>query len=479
MAHQSFSEPKVKEPNVAGQFYTDNPTQLSSQIEQFINAAKVQPLDKHVDVLIAPHAGYIYSGSVAAHGFKAASNNTYSTVVILAPSHFFPFKGISIWQEGFFKTPLGDVEVDSQFTSSLIDANENFYFKEEVFDREHALEVEIPFLQETFEDFKIVPIIMGQPSMDVLKEFALALKNIIGNREDVLIVVSTDMSHYHEDQFARTMDARTIEAIKDLKAEQIFVECHKRTMEMCGFIPVTAAILYAKAKGLNHVEILKYAHSGDVSGDMERVVGYTSALIYKNGSKESKKKEEEGSSFTLDQKKKLVQLARETVEEFVRNKKKLDVNVDDPRLLGKEEGIFVTIYKNGQLRGCMGSILGNAPMCMMVRDLSINSASRDPRFKPVEESELESIDIEVSVLSKPRKIDSVDEIIEGVHGVIVSQGSKAGVFLPQVWDHGYKKDEFLSILCSQKAGLSKDCWKDPKTRIEIYTAEVFGEKDFD
>jgi len=476
MSSFASSDSKIKQPNVSGQFYEADPKLLSANIDTYFSQSSVSPSDKHVDILIAPHAGYMYSGGVAAYGFKLASHQQYNTIVILAPSHYVSFDGISIWKEGGFQTPLGIVDVDNDFTAKLIRANDKFYFTPEAFDREHSLEVEIPFLQKTFSDFKIVPVIMGQPSFKLLNEFAATLKETIGDRKDVLVVVSTDLSHYHDDVFARKMDQKTIEAVKDLKAEQVFKECQLRTMEMCGCMPVTAALLYAKLKGLDGGEILRYANSGDVSGDTDRVVGYTSIVFYgKNG---KANESPDSSLFTLGQKKQLIDIARNTINEYIRTGKKIDVKVSDERLM-REEGAFVTIHKNGNLRGCIGNIIGRKPLYQTVHDMAISSSTQDPRFPPVTVDELDDIDVEVSVLSVPKVISNVDEIQLGVHGVIVSQGpSHSGVFLPQVADETqWTKEEFLSHLCSQKANLPADAWKDPKTKIEIFTAEVFSESD--
>jgi len=483
MSSFASSEPKIKQPNVSGQFYEANPKRLSANIDEYFSAASVIPTEKHVDIIIAPHAGYMYSGGVAAYGFKTVSRQVYKTIVILAPSHYVTFDGISIWEEGGFQTPLGIVEVDDGFTKELIAANEKFYFTPQVFDTEHSLEVEIPFLQKTFKDFKIVPVIMGQPSFELLKDFAKTLGSIIGNRKDVLIVVSTDLSHYHDDVFAREMDRRSIEAMKNLNAEQIWKECRSRTMEMCGFVPVTAALLYAKQKGLNETDILHYANSGDVSGDMDRVVGYTSIVIYGNGNKQKdntsgQENTKEKSAFTLEQKRKLVNIARNTIDRYIKTGKKFDVKVTDERLQ-QREGAFVTISKEGYLRGCIGNIIGQGPLYLTVRDMAIASATQDPRFSPVKPEELDDINIEVSVLSKPHVITNINEIKLGVHGVIISRGPlHRGVFLPQVaTGTGWSGEEFLSRLSSQKANLPADAWKDPKTKIEIFTAEVFSEKN--
>ncbi|MDP8212912.1 MAG: AmmeMemoRadiSam system protein B [Candidatus Zapsychrus exili] len=474
----------MKKPNVSGQFYSSNKDELKNQINQFLSKADIDPKEEYVPAIIVPHAGYVYSGQVAAYGFKAASKNTYKTIVIIAASHYFPFDGVSIYSEGAFSTPLGDVEVDDVFAKELILLDNKFSFESQVFEQEHSLEVEIPFAQSTFKDFKIVPIIMGQPTFDVVNKFAQALNKVIGDREDVLVIASTDMSHFHNDSVARDMDNKTLDVLREFDIEEFWKGCKLKTLEMCGFVPVTAALLYAKQKGFKDIEILKYANSGDITQDKSRVVGYTSAIIY-NKETVSKKADlniasQEVSILSEEQKKRLLQIARETVEEYVRTGRVKKFKEIDKRL-HEEEGAFVTIHKGGVLRGCIGNILGRGPLYLTIRDMAISSCSRDSRFNSVSIEELDKLDVEVSVLSKPIRVKSVDEIILGKHGVIVSRGPfNQGVFLPQVADETqWSKDEFLSQLCSQKAGLSRDCWKDPGTRMDIFTAEVFSENELE
>ena len=483
MTSFAFSQPEIKEPNVSGQFYDADPKRLSRMVDEFLSLASVPQKDKRIEMIIAPHAGYVYSGAVAGYSFKAASQGKYKTVVIVAPSHFYEFDGVSIWKEGGFKTPLGVVAVDQDFTEKLIGRNAKFSFDAAAFDREHSLEVEIPFLQRTFSDFKIVPVVMGQATFQTCEAFAAALKEVIGDREDVLIVISTDLSHYHDYDLAREMDHRTLAAVKIGNAQELWKQCRLGTMEMCGFIPVTTALLYAQLKGLNDVEILRYANSGDVTGDRGRVVGYSSVIFYEGTEKTPVDKKAaaevpaQAGSFTQEQKKRLLEIARGTIEEYVRTGKKVEVSETDPRLL-REEGAFVTIHRQGQLRGCIGNIIGQGPLYLTVRNMAIAAASEDPRFPPVSEAELKDLEVEISVLSQPRPANSIKEITMGVHGVIVKKGFHGGVFLPQVaTDTGWSRDEFLSQLCEQKAGLPRDCWKDPRTRLEIFTAEVFSGKD--
>ena len=457
----------LKLPNVAGGFYTDDPIALSRQIDEFISLANVPEVHHNVQVAIAPHAGYIYSGSIAAHTFKAIAQNQYSIIIILAPSHYYPFDGASIWPKGAFKTPLGVVPVDQDFAKALL--NETPVVKElpEVFNQEHALEVELPFVQKIFPKAKIVPLLLGQPDFKNCEQLAVALNKLIGNREDILVLVSSDMSHYHPYDNANKEDAGTLEAIRHEDVEAFWNGNISRTMEMCGFVPVTVGMMVAKLRGLSSAQVLKYANSGDTAGDKAKVVGYGAVIFYKS----------EQSVLNVEEKKYLLKMARETMETFVKTGKKLDIKNKFVRL-DQVQGAFVTLIKNGQLRGCIGNIIGQQALVLTVRDMAIAAASEDPRFSPVTLDELKDIHVEISVLSLPGRIKDLDQIVLGRDGVIVSDGADhQGVFLPQVaTETGWDKDRFLSELCNQKAGLSSDCWKDAHNSLYTFTADVFSEK---
>ncbi len=469
--------PTVKAPNVAGQFYSADPGQLFTDITAFKSKTGPVPDDRKVQVLIVPHAGYEYSGGVAAYGYNAVARNQYSTIVILAPSHFFPFEGVSVWPQGGFKTPLGVVDVDEPFARALIKEDAvRFRFLPEVFEQEHAVEVQLPFIQSTFSGVKIVPILMGQPlraygpygpeaDLGVCERLAKALDKIIGTRQDVLVLVSSDMSHYHDYDTAVREDNGTLEALRREDAPALFKGCLTGQMEMCGFVPVTTALLYAHLRGLDDAQVLKYANSGDVTGDKARVVGYSSTII---------SKKPEPALLSQTQRNSLLAIARRTIELYVKTGQKYEFKMDNPRLY-QVQGAFVTIKKGGQLRGCIGSIIGEKPLVYTVRDMAIAAASQDPRFKSVTPDELKDIEVEVSVLSVPQPVKDASMITLGKHGVIVSDGTgHQGVFLPQVAaETKWSREQFLSELCSQKAGLSADCWKDPSVSLYTFTADVF------
>jgi len=506
----AFSQSDIKKPNVSGQFYSGDTTKLSKSIDAFFELARVQPYQKKVELIIVPHAGYVYSGPVAAYAYKAISNQKYTTVIIIAVSHFSDFEGFAIWPQGSFETPLGKVEVDAQLAQELLSATDKIKSFPQAFDKEHSLEVQIPFLQKTLKNFKIIPILTGKPSLDNCRNLADALIRVTGKREDILVVVSTDMSHYHNDATARRMDAATLSLIKNFKAQQLWTHCLLRDVELCGFSGTVTALLYAGLKGLDGVDILRYANSGDITGDKSAVVGYGAAVFYKKDSNDSAqqaaqdkerensekdrpvqdnlkketdgetmaKKEEKTALLNAEQRKKLIDIAQKTIFAYIQKKETFEPSESDPRL-SAEEGAFVTIHKHGELRGCIGNILGSGPLYKTVRNMAIAAATEDPRFHPVAADELKDIDIEISVLSRPRRIKDVGEIQMGVHGVIVGRGLfNRGVFLPQVaTETGWSREEFLSNLCAHKAGLPPDAWKDPQTTIEIFTAQVFSQKD--
>jgi len=490
MCAESFGD-SIKYPNVSGQFYPADSRRLSAMIDSYLSQADTAPSEKHIQILMAPHAGYIFSGPVAAHAFKAISQKSYRTVVVIAPSHYFRMNGFAVWKEGTFQTPLGPLDIDEDFAGRLLSQHQNFIDEPEAFEREHSLEVELPFLQKVLRDFKIVPIIAGQPDMALAQELADALDRLIGDRQDVLVVISTDMSHFYTASKAENIDQNTLEALRDFRIRDIWEECHQRggTMELCGYVPVSVGLLLAKKRNLD-IDILKYAHSGDVTGDNSRVVGYFSAVLYpkeRNKSNSSQQNQDPApnsslvkpvDALTLEQKRSLIEIAQKTIHAYVMKKEIFNPAVEDERLK-KVEGAFVTVHKNGGLRGCIGNIIGRQPLYLTVRDMAISAVSQDPRFAPVTPQEMDQLDIEVSVLSRPVEVKDPKKIVMGVHGVIVRQGMfHQGVFLPQVaTETGWNREQFLSNLCSHKAGLPPDAWKDPKTQIEIFTADVFSEAD--
>jgi MEMO1 family protein len=458
-----------KEPNVAGTFYSSNPKELSAQVDDFLSQASIQA-PSHIQAMIVPHAGYVYSGPIAAYSYKAIAQGPYKTVVLLAPSHYEAFEGIALWPEGQFKTPLGALTVDTEFVSKFMAAAKGRLplASPQAFDREHSLETQLPFIQRVLKDVKIVPILMSNPNPKTCQMVASLLNELIGSREDVLIIASSDMSHYFPYDKANQMDESALKAIKELNVENLWNGCFlNRDMEMCGIMPVLTVLLYAKERGLQ-AEVLKHANSGDTTGDKSKVVGYSSVIFYGH-TKPSVL------SLSPEDKEELMKLSQDTLKVFVTTKKVLKRETKNPRLR-QIQGAFVTLRKKGELRGCIGHIIGQKPLWETVREMTIEAASNDPRFNPVSHDELKELDLEISVLTPPKQVPDASLITLGQDGVIVSDGgAHQGVFLPQVaTETKWSKEELLSALCREKAGLPADCWRDPKISLYTFQAEVFG-----
>ncbi|MHC9543824.1 MAG: AmmeMemoRadiSam system protein B [Vulcanimicrobiota bacterium] len=477
----------LKAPEYAGQFYPSEPSELSALINGYLGKAAPRKEKGTIAALICPHAGYIYSGQVAAYGYKLIEGKPYSTVIVIAPTHHCDFKGFAIYGSGSFQTPLGSIAVNEKMAGQLKESCKSVTFDETPFNQEHSLEVQLPFLQTVLKSFTIVPVIAGDAGPDDCRSFAEALKkhSIVGK---TLVVASSDMSHYYPYKTAVTMDKKALAHVEKMDAEGLLKDAQSGICEYCGIRPVLTAMAYAKEMKA-HPVFLSYANSGDTAGDRSRVVGYSSVAFYTEETKTDLTKEAESvhsehvkteEFITPEDRKMLLAMARETLEEYLRNGKPPTFFKDSPipENLKKEAGMFVTLHSKGQLRGCIGYVVGREALYKAVVSLAISSATQDPRFYPVKFEELKDIDIEISVMSPLVKVASADDIVMGTHGVYIKKGFHSGLFLPQVaTETGWDKTTFLRQLCSGKAGLPADAWKDKDTEIYVFTADIFGEKE--
>lgn len=476
LVSNSFAE-EIKNPCASGTFYPDNPKELSQMIDTLLETAKPNPIKGEIFALILPHAGYGFSGPTASFGYKLIKDKPYKTVIIIGSSHYYGFSGVSIYPEGVFRTPLGDVAVDREFAQKLLNKDKDIFFDRLAFSKEHSVEVQLPFLQKTLSDFKIVPVVMGDCTLSCCKKFASLLKETIGNRQDVLVIASSDMYHGYDYEECSIIDNLTLSYLKNMDAEGLYYGLREAKLQLCGGFAVVATLLLAKDLGHNSLEGLNYTNSAIVTGKKNKglwTVGYVSCAI--DQEKAHQALDEEKAMLNKEQKRKLLEIARNSIETYLKTGKRLELREVDPVLL-KEMGAFVTLRKDGELRGCIGNLVGREPLYLTVKDMAVEAAVGDPRFPSVELSELKDIDLEISVLSPMERISSIDKMQLGVHGVLVKKGFNSGVFLPQVaTETGWSKEEFMSNLCAHKAGLSADAWKDKSTEVYIFTAEVFSEK---
>ena len=463
-----------------GLWYPGTAAELREMVDGYLAGVKREPVAGRIAALIVPHAGYRYCGHVAAYAYKQIEGMKFDTVVLVGPSHNYRFSGASVYESGVYRNPLGDVEVDSKIAKQLIDENDAIKFAPQVHIPEHSLENQIPFLQRTLSKFKIVPVVMGDSTKSDCDMLSNALASVLKGK-NVLLIASTDMAHYPVYDEAVKADKATMSAVEtmdtDLIRERLDKYLKRGVRELhcmlCGRGAVLVVMNVAKKLGADSVKILKYANSGDVSiGDKKRVVGYMAAMMY-----DSEGSEALDAPLNEEQQEVLLKLARESIETYLKTGKKEQLKTDDERLK-IEQGAFVTLRKHGELRGCIGHIVPIEPLCDTVADMAIAAATQDPRFPKVTLREMKDINIEISVLSIPRRVQSADEIEMGKHGVIVQKGYKKGVFLPQVaTETGWDKVTFLEHLCSGKARLSKDAWKDEDTELRIFTAQLFEEED--
>jgi len=459
---------EVKEADLAGSWYPAGKAQLEGQLKSYLDAANPTKTDGRTLAIIVPHAGYTYSGPVAAYGYKGVENKGIKTVIILGFSHRQYFDGVSVYGGDSWKTPLGEIAVDTAMARKIISSNPRFRFQKELFDGENSVEMQIPFIQMTFKDAKIVPIAFGNQNYSDAQALATVLAEIVSSpsapRNDVLIVASTDLSHYHPYQDANSIDKHTIDTLDRLKAKELYDEARMEICELCGLMPVTTTLLVAQNLGYDKIKTLKYANSGDITGDKSRVVGYVSAVLYK-----------EENMLSAAQRKRLLEIARESITSYVKDGKRKTFTESDP-VLNQPMGAFVTLHETGELRGCIGNMVGQGPLYKTIANMAIEAATGDPRFPKLSSGEIDKINLEISVLSPLKRVKSADEIKIPGEGVIVKSGFNSGVYLPQVaTETGWNKEEFLTSLCGQKAGLRPDAWKDPGTELYTFTAEVFGE----
>jgi len=437
---------------VAGSWYPANRGELKSMVDYFLAGAVNARLNGTVRAVIVPHAGYPYSGQVAADAF-AQVDHEYGKVYILGPSHFYPLEGMAMLNVTDFETPLGLVPVAGE--AKGIYASTQAREVPEAFQKEHSIEAELPFLQEQVQGLGIVPMLVGEAESHALGQ---EIEGSLGN--DDLIVVSADLSHFHDYGTAAGLDNSTLSAILRLDSNGI--------MDSEIDAPWAVAALADIARDRNwEPVVVKYANSGDVTTDNSSVVGYAAIVFVERPIAENDQAV-------------LLNLSRAALDEFVTEGRQIQINESSmPEDLKKKSGCFVTLYENNQLRGCIGYILPDEPLYKCVIDNVINAAQHDPRFSPLGAGELNQTRIEISVLTNPKKLDfsSGDDLkgkLNENDGVVMRQSMKQSTYLPQVWEQIPDKELFLSSLC-EKGGMIADCWNSTATDVFTYHALVFDE----
>jgi hypothetical protein len=470
---------KVRPAAVAGAFYPADPKELSQMIDDMLAKATPPAVDGQILAAVAPHAGYPYSGPVAAWTFATLKGHKYSRVVVIAPSHYVPFDFTSVYDGDAYTTPLGTIPVDKEFAQRLVKMSSTIQLSDKGHQAtqdapEHSVEVELPWLQKVLGQFELVPIVMGDQSYESSRALGVALAKMLKNDHDTLVLASSDLSHYHPYDEAETIDHKTLHALEAWDYFSMSRNFETRVWEACGGAPIVAAMIYAERLGANKAEVLKYANSGDTTGDHSRVVGYSADLFVKSAHAADAVPP---FSLTDQEKTALLGVARKSTEYAVHTNRLYDPPASASETLNREYGAFVTLTESGLLRGCIGYTSPMKPLYLTVRDTAAYAALKDPRFEPVSVAELSSLEYEISVLSPLRRVRDVEQIKVGRDGLVMKNADAEGLLLPQVpveqkWD----RQTFLEETC-RKAGMDPNCWKDENTDIFSFTAVVFNEKD--
>lgn len=465
----NFAFSQVRPATQAGRFYEADAETLRNELASYLSAYADQPTDDNIAAIIVPHAGYYYSGRVAASAYARLNpDHHYKRIFLLGPSHHVWLDGASVSTEyKAYHTPLGDVRVDLTTANALTKADSVFRYNPKAHDQEHCLEVQLPFLQMRFKEVPpIVPIIISTNRMDQLQRIAAALKPYL--TPDNLFIISSDFSHYPSYSDAKHVDSLTCEALLSGKTDRFVRQLEANLAAGTPDLQTSACGAFAIITLLemidDHFDIqhILYRNSGDADNDHSgRVVGYHSfAIVRKQG------------AFTLtdDEKRQLKDIARQSILAAFDGKDYVPQNV--PEKLRTKCGAFVTLNKHGRLRGCIGHIGDDMPLADVVTEMARAAAFDDPRFPQVTRDEWDDISMEISVLTPMQRIHSIDEFTLGRDGLLIRKGYRSGTFLPQVADEvNWTKEEFFGHCSQDKAGLGWNGWRDAE--LYIYQAIVF------
>ncbi|OGR80752.1 MAG: hypothetical protein A2X32_09420 [Elusimicrobia bacterium GWC2_64_44] len=471
----------IRKAAVAGKFYDSDPGKLRATVDVYLKPGPA-PAGRLAGIL-APHAGYPYSGACAGKAFAALKDLSFDTLVIMATGHTMGLRRGALLSQGSFATPLGEVRIDADFCAELLKESKLFEENVRAHAGEHAVEVQLPFLQALKGDkVKIVPLLFNSDDDKLLEDAGRAVGRAMAGRK-ALFCVSSDLSHYPPGNIAEISDNSVLLALRQAMrnsspgyfglANRLLLSKTAGLMDTtaCGQAPMTAGAAAALELGCNDFELLQYTHSGKVSGDDSQVVGYGAGYYTAASPKPGGALELSG-----EMKKELLALARSSIAVALKTGKTPQEPLHTRPEFNQPAAVFVTLTLDGDLRGCIGSLDPRGTLVDMVAAYAGAAALEDTRFAPVTEAELLKLKIEISVLSPLERVKSADAVKKDVHGVYVKSGRRSGTYLPQVWVHFKKKEEFLTSLCEDKSGLSGGAWRDGSAELYTYTVTAFTEK---
>lgn len=489
------TEKHIRPAAKAGTWYTNDPDKLRQQITAFLDKAQKAEIDGQVVGLVAPHAGYSFSGFTAAHAYKQAAGGNYKTIVILAPNHGYEggFSGASVFSGDGYRTPLGVAEVDHQLARAIVEAASAARFSTEGHGGEHSLEIQLPFIQVLFPSAKIVPIVLGDQNWATCRDLGKAIAKV-AKEKNVLLVASSDLYHAPSqvgdwyDECVATNTA-TLNAIEEFDDKAFSNGVDRGKFQCCGGGPITVLLVAARELGANNSKVVYRTNSGDVTGQRSGyIVGYGAVAVFESSNSNPKSTEDsswqsienpnkiEFSPLEVKVQKELLRMAREAIEYYLKTGEKKQFT---PKfeVMKEKRGVFVTINKRGRLRGCIGYHENDRPLYELVPDRAIAAAFGDPRFPKLNKYELDDITIKISVyLTNVYKLNDISEFEMGEHGIIMTKNGRGATYLPEVpIEAGWATvEEEMQHLC-YKAGLPLDAWRNG-AEFYVYKTQIFDEK---
>ncbi len=468
-----------RQPVAAGKFYPADKDELLTDLTQLFKSCKKTTDNHNVRAIVSPHAGYIYSGKVAASAFSAIPKEAvYKNIFIIASSHVMYFNGASVYNSGDYVTPLGRVKVNKEIANDLIMKNKLFDFPTDAHIKEHSIENQLPFVQFYFKNNPpIVPIIIGTDDENTVKKIAEALQPWF--IPENLFIISSDFSHYPSYEDAIIADKLTAESFISGNIKTFLKQLNENSTRkinglatsMCGWTSGLSLLYLSEGNKNLGIRLVDYSNSGDVpNAGKAEVVGYNALVMF--GNKSEAAPLPVSFSFTNEEKMKLFKIVRNSIETKFLNDKKYSVDESSlPETLKQPMGAFVTLKINGTLRGCVGRFPSSDPLYNVVHESALSSAFDDPRFNPLTKEEYINTDIEITVLGPMKKIKDINEIVLGKHGIYIKKGNNSGTMLPQVaTENNWTVEEFLGYTSKEKAGIGWDGWKDAE--IFIYEGVI-------
>ncbi|MDP7741433.1 MAG: AmmeMemoRadiSam system protein B [Lentisphaeria bacterium] len=453
--------PKIRPPAVAGQFYPDSVLRL----QDFLNEFLVSPSrcdSAPVSGLIVPHAGLRYSGETAAIAFSVVDPARWRQIVLIGPSHYRWFHGIAVAPHDFFRTPLGDVPVDTAVCKALVAAETLFEMNEDAHAPEHALEVELPFIQHLMPECPVIPLVCGDLTPEETRQAAAALDAVLP--PETLFVVSSDFTHYGE-RFGYVpfteaeapgqlpkLDHGAIDEIIRQDADGFMRYCERTGATICGQRPVAVMLaLHERRQAGGDFELLHYTNTGEMLGDYSSTVSYAAIVHRAAEAADDLVMSEEAVDVLLN-------VAHDAIASELANEEYRPPSTAPPHLYD-HGACFVTLRLRGDLRGCMGSLEAKEPLLENVGRNAVNAAFHDPRFPSLTDTEFRDVDLQISCLTPQRPIASIDDFELGRHGIILEKDGKRAVFLPQVATEQRWDRETTMLHLERKAGLREGSWR--------------------